>query len=133
MGVIATNKREIKLYYNSKTAIGKQTLPYAQASNKKLLAIDLSKTKVTGTQWIEIAENLKMPLADLVHQKHPDFTKNYSEKNIDLNTEDWIKVLQKHPETLKCSILNIGNHYHLLETPSDFIKYMKPDSKALNP
>ncbi|GEM_PF-5828809 len=32
MGVIATNKNEIKLYYSSEYTIGKQTLAYVNAS-----------------------------------------------------------------------------------------------------
>ena len=52
MGTIATDNREINLYYNAETNKGMQTLAYLESSEKKVLAIDLSKTKVTGTQWL---------------------------------------------------------------------------------
>lgn len=69
MGVIAKNDRELKLYYNSETSIGKQTLPYVEASEKEIVTIDISKTKVTGTQWVEIAGNLNLHISQLVNQK----------------------------------------------------------------
>ena len=64
MGTIATDNREINLYYNAETNKGMQTLAYLQSSEKKVLAIDLSKTKVTGTQWTELAERLGKPIKD---------------------------------------------------------------------
>lgn len=73
MGVIATNNREINLYYNAETNKGMQTLAYLESSEKKVLGIDLSKTKVTGTQWTELAERLGKPIKELINTKHPDF------------------------------------------------------------
>ncbi|WP_452228787.1 MULTISPECIES: arsenate reductase family protein [unclassified Lacinutrix] len=123
----------IKLYYSSNSSLGKQTLAYVSASKKEILAIDLSKTKLTGTQWIEIAEALDTTLSSLVNQNHPDFTKNYGEKEIHLSNEDWIKVLHKNPEVLKGSIVMVNHSFYLLETPTDFIKYFEPDTAGLNP
>ncbi len=68
MGVIATNNRELNLYYNADSSIGMQTLAFVQASKKKVLAVDLSKTKVTGTQWAELADLLGIPIKDLINQ-----------------------------------------------------------------
>ncbi|WP_203458373.1 arsenate reductase family protein [Lacinutrix sp. WUR7] len=133
MGIISKHKNKIKLYYSSNSSLGKQTLAYVTASKKDVLAIDLSKTKLTGTQWIEIAEALHTPLSSLVNQKHPYFTQNYTEKGIHLGNEDWIKVLHKNPEVLKGSILIVDNSFYLLETPTDFLKHMEPDTAALHP
>ena len=132
MGTIATNGRKITLYYNSATSLGKQVYAYVYASEKNVQALDISKTKVTGTQWATIAEKLNISVSDLVNKEHPDFTKNY-EKNSDLSTDDWIKILNAHPECLKSSVAIIGDDYFLIETPSEFINLMEPDSKALEP
>jgi len=133
MGIISKHKNMIKLYYSSNSSLGKQTLAYVSASKKEILAIDLSKTKLTGTQWMEVAEALDTTLSSLVNQNHPDFTKIYSEKEIQLSNEDWIKVLHKNPEVLKGSILMVNNSFYLLETPIDFIKHLEPDTAGLNP
>jgi arsenate reductase-like glutaredoxin family protein len=133
MGIISKHKNRIKLYYSSNSSLGKQTLAYVTQSKKEILAIDLSKTKLTGTQWIEIAEALDTPLSSLVNQNHPDFTQNYTEKGIHLSSEDWIKVFHKNPEVLKGAILMVNNSFYLLETPTDFLKHLEPDSAGLNP
>lgn len=128
MGVISTNKNEIKLYFHSENSIGKQIQAYVSASERKVLAIDISKTKVTGTQWTELAKGLGLPISSLINQEHPDFIKNYGD-HPDLDDDDWLKLLDKKPEVLTTPIAIIGERYVQLQSPSDFIKYIEPDSK----
>ncbi|MCX7550092.1 arsenate reductase family protein [Xanthomarina sp. F2636L] len=131
MGTIATDKRKIILYYHSENSLGKQAYGYLQASKKKILAIDISKTKVTGMQWLEISENLHTILSKLVNQDHPNFKDHY-DSGITLDKEDWIKVLQNHPETLRCPILIDGNNYHLIETPSEISKHLEKEDTSID-
>ncbi len=77
MGVISTDDRKISIYYHSGTSIGKQAYAYTQASEKKLLGIDISKTNVTGTQWAELADGLGVEISELIQQDHPDFKATY--------------------------------------------------------
>lgn len=128
MGVISTNQNEVKLYFHSGSSIGKQIEAYVSASERKVLTIDISKTKVTGTQWTELAAGLGIEISDLINKEHPDFVQNYGE-HVDLEAEDWLKVLDKHPEVLSTPVAIIGNRYVQLNSPSDFIKYFEPDSK----
>jgi arsenate reductase-like glutaredoxin family protein len=124
MGVISKDSRQIKLYYNSETSLGKQTLAYVEASDKKILTIDISKTKVTGTQWLEIADKLNVPISALVNQEHPDFVQNYGDKQVNLEQNDWLKLLEKHPIIIKCPIVINGNQFLQIKNPSDFAKYL---------
>lgn len=128
MGVISTDKNEIKLYYNSDSSIGKQIHAYVLASERKIFAIDISKTKVTGTQWAELAKGLNFSISDLINRDHPNFTKNY-DKNIDLEEHDWLKIIENNPAVLTAPIAIIGELYVQLHSPSEFIKYIEPDSK----
>ncbi|MBJ7880843.1 arsenate reductase family protein [Gelidibacter salicanalis] len=130
MGVISTDKNEIKLYFHSENSIGKQIQAYVLASEKKVLTIDISKTKVTGTQWTELAKGLGVGISDLINKEHPDFVKNYGE-HVDLEQEDWLKILDKQPEVLTAPIAIIGEHFVQLTSPSDFVKYIEPDSKGI--
>lgn len=130
MGVISTDKNEIKLYFNSENSIGKQIEAYVMASERKLLAIDVSKTKVTGTQWTELAKGLGIPIASLINQEHADFIKNYGD-HPDLDDDGWLKILDKKPIVLTTPIAIIGEHFVQLHSPSDFIKYIEPDSKDI--
>ena len=128
MGVISTDEHEIKLFFNSGSSIGKQIQAYVLASERKILTIDISKTRVTGTQWVELAKGLKLSISDLINKEHPDFTHNY-DKNLDLEDEDWLKILEKHPEVLSTPIAIIGERFVQIQSPGDFVKYIEPDSK----
>lgn len=128
MGVIATNNRELNLYYNANSSIGMQTLAFVQASKKKVLAVDLSKTKVTGTQWAELADLLGISIKDLINTEHPDFIKLYGKDNDLEGDDDWIKVLQKNPSVVTQPILVNGNRAMQVNTPSDVMVFLDEES-----
>ena len=128
MGVIATNNRELNLYYNDNSSIGMQTLAFVQASKKKVLAVDLSKTKVTGTQWAELADLLGISIKDLINTEHPDFIKLYGKDNDLEGDDDWIKVLQKNPSVVTQPILVNGNKAMQVNTPSDIMVFLDAES-----
>lgn len=131
MGVISTDENEIKLYYHSENSLGKQTHAYVQSTDKKILTIDIAQTKVTGTQWIELARHLGVTVDKLINKQHPDFSQHYDE-NANLEEEDWLKILDKMPIVLTYPIAIIGKNYVQLKGPADFVKYMEPDSKGLD-
>ena len=131
MGVISTNDNEIKLYYHSENSLGKQTYGYIQSSDKKILGIDIAQTKVTGTQWADLARHLGLSVDQLINKEHPDFSQNYDE-NASMEEEDWLKVLDKMPIVLTYPIAIIGKKYVQLKGPADFVKYIEPDSKGLD-
>ena len=127
MGVIAKDSREIKLYYNPESPIGKKTLAYIQASEKKILTIDVSKTKVTGTQWAEMADNLNLHISNLIATDHPDFIKKYGEEPLDMEQDDWLRLLENSPELLIYPIVIDGTQFLQIKKSSDFNKFLEPD------
>ncbi|ALJ03701.1 hypothetical protein APS56_00405 [Pseudalgibacter alginicilyticus] len=129
MGMIATKENEIKLYYSSETPIGKQAYAYVSSSKKKVSAIDVSKTKVPGSHWVEIAHGLNLEVQKLINRNHPDFIKQYGNKTIDLDQHDWLRILESHPETLAFPIAITGTKLIAIHTPSDFVKYIDSDAK----
>ncbi|OIQ23010.1 arsenate reductase family protein [Lacinutrix sp. MedPE-SW] len=131
MSSIATNQNETILYYNSNTSLGKQTLPYLEASDRKIRTIDISKTNVTGTQWASLANKLNIFIKDLVNKEHPDFKKNYKDST-NLSEDDWIKILNANPETLKSPILIVGKKYYLIDTPSKVAPLLKTEGEDID-
>lgn len=123
MGGIATSNRQITLFYNSKSARAKQTLVYAMAEGLKILEIDILKTKLTGTQLVELAGRLNMVVADFVNLEHPAYTSRFEHHNF--STDDWIKLIQHNPEIMKQPIALRGDKTILVETPTDIIKVLK--------
>ena len=120
MGEIATSIRQITLFYNSKCVIASQTLAYAKASGVAVLDIDILKTPLTGTQIVELAQRLKITVADLVNQELPDYKAAFEPHNY--STNDWIKMIQNNPELMKQPIALRGDFTVLVETPSDILK-----------
>jgi len=120
MGEIATSKRQITLIYNPKSVRAKKTLAYAKAEGFPIREINISKTKLTGTQIAEIADKLNVKIKDLVNQNHPAYTQQFD--YYDFSDRDWIKMIQHHPEIMKQPIAMRGDITILVETPSDIIK-----------
>lgn len=124
MGTIAENERQLTLYYNSKSDLGKKSYAYLQTTDKEFLGIDVTKTKVTGTEWAEIADGLGVPISDLVNVESPEFIEIYGDSHPDMSPEDWIKILQKEPQLLKYPIALDGYDFKLVKTPTEFIQHL---------
>ncbi len=129
MGTIATDNREINLYYNAETNKGMQTLAYVQSSQNKVLAIDLSKTKVTGTQWTELAERLGKPIKELINTEHPDFINDYGKTHNLKSEEDWLKVLENNPKVVTQPILVHGEKSVQIDTPSEVLVFLEEEDQ----
>lgn len=100
MSVLAKNHRQLTVYYDSKSELGKKIRVRAEASDLKVLPIDLLQTNLTGTEWVEVAEMLGVTVDKLIDQDHPIFKELYGKDHVDLDENDSIKVLEKNPETL---------------------------------
>lgn len=100
MTVLAKNNRQLIVYYDSKSELGKKVRAHAESSNLKVLPIDLLESNLTGTEWAEIAEMLGVTVDKLIAQDHPIFKELYGDDHIDFDENDAIKILEKHPETL---------------------------------
>lgn len=120
MGEIATSNRQITLFYSSKSVRAKQTLAYAKAEGLPIQEIDILRAKLTGTQIVELANRLHIEVADLINQEHPSYKSNFEHHNF--STNDWIKMIQHHPEIMKQPIALRGDTTILVETPTDIIR-----------
>jgi arsenate reductase len=120
MGEIATSDRMITLFYNSNSSRAKQTIAYARAEGLPVQEVDLLKTPLTGTQISELAGRLGLEVRDLVNQEHPTYKKHFDPH--EFSSEDWIKMIKKHPEIMKQPIALRGKLTILVETPTDIIK-----------
>lgn len=123
--MIAKNKNQLTLIYNSNSRTGKQVLAYAQASKNDLLAIDIAKTKVPDTQWVEIAEHLKTPIKDLID------TSMLKENVSNYSAEDWIKVIQNNRDVLQKPIAINGTVVKQITNVTEILSLFEVDSAGL--
>lgn len=131
MGVIAMDTKQITYYYSSENSIGKQINAYMESAEKAVLGIDISKTNVTGTQWVELADKLKKKVSDLVDTDHADFKNIYGNGAKNMNQHDWLKILEKEPKLLRFPIVLDGKEIYELKSAADFKTHMSPDSAGL--
>ena len=120
MGEIATSDRQITVFYHANSVRAKKTLAYAKAEGLPIQEIDVSKTPLTGTQILELADRLHLTVQDLVNQEHPSYKSNFEPH--ELSDRDWIHMIQHHPDIMKQPIALRGDQTILVETPSDIIK-----------
>ena len=124
MGVIAKDDKQLTIYFNSESIIGKQTLAYITSSSKEIRAIDITKENLTGTQWAELADKLEVELSDLIDTQQPKFKNTYGEQDVNLDENDWIKILQGEPDLITWPIVINGNQFLLIKNPSDVVKHI---------
>lgn len=124
MGVIAKDHKKINLYYNSNTNLGKQTYVYILAAKEKVLAIDVSKTKVTATQWSELADYLNINVSELVNTNHPDFIRKYGVAYLNMEEYDWLKILEKRADVITYPIIMNGNRCTQIKKLSDALSFL---------
>jgi len=127
MGVLARDDREFTLIYSHNTRVGKHTLAYLQGIEEKLNAIDISKTKVSDTQWTEIAEALNCKVGDLIDKRLVEV-----EDTSDFGTNDWLKILQNNDAVLSHPIAINGKSTKQITNGSDVLKFFGVDSAGID-
>ena len=128
MSILAKSERQLLVLFHSDSELGKQCRAQAEASDAKALTIDLKETKITGTEWAEIAEMLGKNVLDLIQQDHPTFKNKYGDTKVSLEDHDAMKVLENHPETLVYPIAIRGEKALQASKTADISKLFKPDT-----
>jgi len=128
---LATSSRQIVLFYNSKEKRHRECLAYAESAEAEVLPIDISKTRVTGTQWAEVADFMGVKVTELTDTSHPDFTAAYAE-DTEPTADGIIKLLQNNPETLTDPIAVCGKKAIKANTYADILDLHGGDSGKVN-
>lgn len=128
MGIIARNDNQLTLIYSSNTRVGNHTLSYLTGIDGKYLAIDLAKTKVGDTMWVEIADSLGVKVGDLVDKRELDIE---SETTQDFGTNDWLKIIQKNDSVISRPIAIKGQRTLQIDNPTEILEFFEVDSAGL--
>ncbi|WP_194852523.1 hypothetical protein [Nonlabens antarcticus] len=128
---IATDEREIVFIYNSDIKNHREIFAYVQSADKKVNALDITKEKITGTLWSEVAELLGKEVKDLLHTDHGTFVQKYGE-NVSLENDGAIKILQNEPEMFIFPIAIRGKHAIEPHLYGDVTELFGSDSGKIN-
>ena len=126
MSVLARNKRQLTYIYSSESVLGKKVFGYVQAMNKHIETIDISKTKLSDTAWVEISNELNMPFKDIF--KAESVT---DEQNHDFDEKDWIKMIQNNPAILHHPIAINAEDIMIVSNRAEVLKLFEVDSAGL--
>ncbi|NNE31217.1 MAG: hypothetical protein HKN40_02485 [Winogradskyella sp.] len=122
-----TDDRLINCIYVGGNKFGDQLEAFLKASDKNILAIDISKTMPTDTQWHDIAKELNISLKALIDTKKIDgfnSDTNYSEEGL-------VKILAQNPDALDGAIIMEGDRIAHVKQYTDVLKFYDVDSAGL--
>ncbi len=128
MGIIARDERQLTLIYSSNTRVGRHTLSYLTGIDKPYLAIDIAKTKVGDTAWVEIADALGVKVGDLVDKRELEIDSQTTE---DFNSEDWLKIIQNNDSVISRPIAIQGKRTMQIDNPPEILEFFEVDSAGL--
>ena len=128
MGVIARNDKQLTLIYSSNTRVGRHTLSYLSGMDGKFLDIDIAKTKISDTQWVEIAEALGVKVGDLVDTRELDIS---SESTSEFGSNDWLKIIQNNDFVISRPIAIKGKITKQIDNPPEIMEFFEVDSAGL--
>lgn len=120
--MLSTDDGLITIIYHSDNSLGKSVLAYAQTENLPIRDIDISKTKISETNWAAITDKLGIHLKELINMDHPNFKQDYHE-DVDLSDHDWLKFLEQNPDTLRAPIVIKGDKIQMMENPQDMVHF----------
>ena len=127
-GILARNENQLTLIFSSNTRVGRHTLSYLTGINGKYLAIDLAKTKIGDTIWVEIADALGVKVGDLVDKRELDIDSQSTE---DFGTNDWLKIIQKNDFVISRPIAIKGQRTMQIDNPTEILEFFEVDSAGL--
>lgn len=128
-GILARDKRQLTLIYSSNTRVGNHTLSYLTGIDAPYLAIDLAKTKLGDTIWVEIAESLGCKVGDLVDKRALNMD---VDSTLDFGTHDWIKIIQANDTAISRPIAIQGSRTKQIDNPTEILEFFQVDSAGLN-
>lgn len=75
---------------------------------------------MTGTQITELADRLGINIDEMVNQEHYKYRRKFTLQCF--SSEDWITVIQNHPEIMIQPIALRGARTILVKTPTDILR-----------
>ena len=115
-----THPSELYFYHSPAQPVDKQTLAYAKSIAQFVNSIDISKEKLTATQWNSLLIKLNLRAKDLLNRAHPDYQRFIAGKNWD--EESWLNILIESPNLIKAPIATLRNRAIMCSTPTDILK-----------
>ena len=125
--MLLKNPNQINLYYNPQTELGKKCLVIANANTSIVNGIDITKTRVSQTDWSQMAEMLEIDIQDLIDPTS-EFIKDKSNGELNLDEFGALKIIQNNPEVVTKPIAIYQDKIVLANHENDLLKLQSTDT-----
>lgn len=125
--MISKDNKQINLYFHPEHRLAKKCIAIANANKAKVLPIDTSKTRVSQTDWSEIARLLNISVVELVDLEHEVITSKFG-KTPDVDEFSALKIIQNNPEVIKSPIALRKEKVVIADTARDILKLQDYDT-----
>ena len=115
-----TSSSEIQLYLKSDCSKSKKVLAYAKSISNNINAVDIGRTKGTGTIWQSILSKLDKSPKQLLDKSKPYYQENI--RGRDFDKRDWTYLLMNNPELVRSPIAIRGDKAMIIDNPTDIYK-----------
>jgi arsenate reductase (glutaredoxin) len=109
----------IKIYHNPRCRKSREGLSFLQEKKKDIQIIDYIKTGISIEEIREIILKLHITPKELVRTQETFFKKEL--KNLNLNDDEWIKIISENPVLLKRPIVLV-KHKGVIGDPPETIE-----------
>ena len=123
-----TNHREIYLYYDPESELGKKTKAVALSMTPHVNDQNYHKIKLSTTLWRDLLNKLELRPKDLMNRSHPYYQEHIRGRDFDM--DGWLNILIRSPEIIKAPIAMRGDRAILVHTPTDLLKLIDPQQHA---
>ena len=105
----------MKIFYNSSCSKSRNALEILQSEGIEPEIIDYIKNPLTEETLKKLLTDLKLNAEDITRKKESIFQNEYSNK--ELNEEDYIQILVKHPSLMERPIISKEGKAVIARTP----------------
>lgn len=123
MSELSHHNDQLNVFYLPDSEISKQTIALLEESKVPVHTVDLLREPLTPTQLEEILDGLGMHPEALVCKESQEYKELFPE--VDLDTEDWLTLMSKHPEIIRQPIAQRGKTVLLVKVPTDILRMLE--------
>jgi len=128
--MIEQHKHEAVIYYNSNNAIDKEILAYAESHFNHIRKIDVTREKITGTRFEQIAMQIGLPLIGLIRSRMVTPRGDIYPPDLRVD-DDRIKFLQHNPEFIRTPIVITNREAAVVTRVFELYDMVKDGGKIL--
>lgn len=125
--MISKREDQINLYYHPDHRMSKQCIAIANANKAKVFAVNTAETRISQTDWSEMARLLDISVVDLVDLEHEVILSKFG-KTPDLDEFGALKIIQNNPEVVKAPIAIRNKKIVVANTSREILKLQNPDT-----